>query len=78
MKNVFNEYQNMIMNETLNGVVHECAPNLNTSLENSNFKIVDSSIMLHYHYFETSFYVFITYVIFQQTFHNVQRQHVLK
>ncbi len=78
MKNVFNGYQNMIMNETLNVVVHEWAPNLNTSLENSNFKIVDISIMLHYHYFETSFYVFITYVIFQQTFHNVQRQHVLK
>jgi hypothetical protein len=55
------------MNETLNVVVHEWAPNLNTSLENSNFKITDISIMLHYHY-----------VIFQQTIHNVQRQHVLK
>jgi hypothetical protein len=78
VKSVFNGYQNLIMNETLNVVVHEWALDLNTSLENSNFKIVDSAIMLHYHYFETSFYVFITYVIFQQTINNVQRQHVLK
>jgi hypothetical protein len=66
------------MNGTLNVMVHEWTLDLNTNLENSNFKIVDISIMLHYHYFETSFYVFITYVIFQQTIHNVQRQHVLK
>jgi hypothetical protein len=47
---------------------------LNTSLENSNFKIVDSSTMLHYHCLETSFYVFIIHVTFQQTINNVQRQ----
>jgi hypothetical protein len=77
MNNVFNGYQNF-MNGTLNVMVHEWTLDLNTNLENSNFKIVDISIMLHYHYFETSFYVFITYVIFQQTIHNVQRQHVFK
>jgi hypothetical protein len=30
--------------------------------------------MLHYHWLETSFYVFITHVTFQQTINNVQRQ----
>jgi hypothetical protein len=74
MKNVFNGYQNMIMNGTLKVVVQEWALDLNSSLENSNFRIVDSSIMSHHHCLETSFYVFITYVIFQQTINNVQRQ----
>jgi hypothetical protein len=40
MKNVFNGYQNMIMNETLNVVVHEWAPNLNTSLETQTSKLL--------------------------------------
>jgi hypothetical protein len=47
------------MNGTLNVVVHEWAPNLNTSFKNSSFKIIDSSIMLHNHYLETSLYVFL-------------------
>jgi len=55
-------------------VVHEQTLDLNTSLEKSNLKIVDSSIMLHYHCLETSFYVFITHVTFQQTISNVQKQ----
>jgi hypothetical protein len=62
------------MNGTSNVVVHEQALDLNTSLENSTFQIVDSSIMLHYHCLETSFYVFITHVTFQQTINNVQRK----
>jgi hypothetical protein len=69
MNNVFNGYQNL-MNGTLNVVVHEWAPNLNNSLENSSVKIVDRSIMLHYH---VSLYIFIICVIFQQTINNVQR-----
>jgi hypothetical protein len=72
MNNVFNGYQNL-MNGTLIVVVHEWAPNLNTSLENSSFRIVDSSIMLHNHCFETSLYMFIICVTFQQTINNVQR-----
>jgi hypothetical protein len=72
MNNLFNGYQNL-MNGTLNVMVHEWAPNLNTRLENSSFKIVGSSIMLHNHYLETSLYVFIICVTFQQTINNVQR-----
>jgi hypothetical protein len=62
MNNVFNGYQNLIMNGTLNVVVHERTLDLNTNLENSKLRIVDNSIMLHYHWLETSFYVFITHV----------------
>ncbi len=47
MNTVFNGYQNL-MNGTLN-LMHEWPPNLKISLENSSFKIVDRSIMLHYH-----------------------------
>jgi hypothetical protein len=72
MNNLFNGYQNL-MNGTLNVVVHEWAPNLNTSSENSSFKIAGSSIMLHNHCLETSLYVFIICVTFQQTSNNVQR-----
>jgi hypothetical protein len=61
------------MNGTLNVVVHEWAPNLNTSLENSSFRIVDSSIMLHNHCLETSLYIFIICVTFQRTINDVQR-----
>jgi len=45
---MINAYQNL-KNGTLNVVVHEWPPNLSTSLENSSFKTVDRSIMLHYH-----------------------------
>jgi hypothetical protein len=76
MNNVFNGYQNF-MNGTLNVMVHEWTFDLNTNLENSNFRIVDNSILLYYHCFEKLIYVFITYVIFQQTINNVQK-HVFK
>jgi hypothetical protein len=77
MNNVFNGYQNF-MNGTLNVVVHEWTLDLNNNLENSNFRIVDNSILFYYHCFEKLIYVFITYVIFQQTINNVQRPHVFK
>jgi hypothetical protein len=71
MNSVFNGFQNL-MNGTLNVVVHEWPPNLNTSLENSSFRIVNRSIMLHYHVLKHH-YTFIICVIFQQTINNVQR-----
>jgi hypothetical protein len=45
-------------------VVHEWGPNLNTSLEKLNFRIVGSSIMMHSCCFEMSFYGDENYVIF--------------
>jgi hypothetical protein len=54
MNDVFNGYRNLL-NGTLDVVVHEWALNLNIGLEKLNFKIDDSSIMMHFHYLETSF-----------------------
>jgi hypothetical protein len=62
------------LNETSNVVVHEWAPDLNIGLENLSFWIVGTSIMMHSHYLETSIYVLVIHVIFQQTMNNVQRQ----
>jgi hypothetical protein len=53
MNDVFNGYQNLL-NGALDVVVHEWALNLNIGLEKLNFKIDDSSIMLHFRCFETS------------------------
>jgi hypothetical protein len=46
MGDVFNGYQNLL-DGTLNVVVHEWAPYLNTSLENLSFQIASISIMMH-------------------------------
>jgi hypothetical protein len=63
MGDVFNGYQNLL-NGTSDVVVHEWAPNLNTSLENLNFQIVGTSIMMHYSCLETFVYVLMTHLIF--------------
>jgi hypothetical protein len=47
MGDVLNGYQNL-QNGTLDVVVHEWAPNLNTSLEKLSFYIVSTSIILKY------------------------------
>jgi hypothetical protein len=62
-----------IQNGTLDVVVHEWAPNLNTSLENLSFYIVGTSMMMHSHCLEISVYVHVICTIFQQTINNVQR-----
>jgi hypothetical protein len=46
-------------------VVHECTFDLNTSLENLNFRIVGNFIMMHSHCLEISLYVLMTCAIFQ-------------
>jgi len=66
MSNLFNGYKNLL-NATSNVVVHEWTFDLNISLENLNFRIVGSSIMMHSHCLEISFYFFMTCVIFQHT-----------
>jgi hypothetical protein len=54
--------------------VHEWALDLNIGLENLSFRIVGTSIMMHSRYLETSTYVLVMHVIFQQTINNVQSQ----
>jgi hypothetical protein len=66
MHGVFNGYHNL-MNATFDMVVHEWAHDLNTSFENLSFQITSISIMMHYWCIETSIYVHVTHVIFQQT-----------
>jgi hypothetical protein len=58
MGNVFNRYWNLL-NGTSNVVVHEWAPNLNTSLKNLSFQITSISIMMHSCYLETFVYVHV-------------------
>jgi hypothetical protein len=64
MDDVFNGYRNLL-NGTLDVVVHEWAPNLNTSLENLSFQITNISIMMHFCYLDTFVYVHVIHVIFQ-------------
>jgi hypothetical protein len=73
MGDVFTGYQNLL-NGTLDVVVHEWALDLNIGLENLSFRIVGTSIMMHSRYLETSTYVLVMHVIFQQTINNVQSQ----
>jgi hypothetical protein len=60
MGDVFNGYENL-----LNGTSNVVAPNLNIGLEILNFQIANTSIMTHFHCFETFVYVLVTHVIFQ-------------
>jgi len=66
MSNLFNGYKNLL-NATSNVVVHEWTFDLNISLENLNFRIVGSSIMMHSHCLEISIYFLMTCAIFQHT-----------
>jgi hypothetical protein len=72
MHDVFNGYHNLL-NGTLDMVVHEWAHDLNIGFENLSFQIIGISIMMHYWCIETSIYVHVTHVIFQQTINHVQR-----
>jgi hypothetical protein len=72
MGDVFNGYQNLL-NGTSNVVVHEWALDLNISLENLNFQIIGTSIMMHSSCFQTFVYVPMTCAIFQHTINNVQK-----
>jgi hypothetical protein len=56
MSDMFNGHYNLL-NGTSNVVVNEWTLNLNMCLENLSFKIASSSIIMHSHYLETSFYV---------------------
>jgi len=66
MHDVFNGYCNLL-NGTSNMVVHEWEHDLNTGVENLSFQIDGIFIMMHYWCLETSLYVLITCVIFQQS-----------
>jgi hypothetical protein len=62
MNDMFNGHYNLL-NGTSNVVVNEWTFNLNMCLENLSLKIASSSIMMHSHCLETSFYAYV-HVIF--------------
>jgi hypothetical protein len=70
MSDVFTGYQNFLIG-TLDMVVHEWAPNWNTSMENLWFCIAKISIMIHFHYPQTLFYGLVIHALFQQTTNDV-------
>ncbi len=64
MNDVFHGYWNLL-NIMSNVVVHESTPILNTSLEELNFQIFGTSIMMHCHCPQMAFYVLVTQGAFQ-------------